>query len=354
VDTDDVFSAPLVGLPRQPEAVPWPTTSWPTGPAGGAPLDELLDEAFDASGPLTETSAVVIISGGRLVAERYGGFEPRSEGTIPVGAASTLLSWSMAKSMLHAVVGMLVGEKRLDLEAPAPVARWAGDDDPRRAITLGQLLEMRDGLDFAEDYLDSALSDVMAMLWGSGRDDVAGYAADRPLAAAPGRVFHYSSGTSNIISGVVAGVIGPGLPYRRFLDDRLFGPLGMTTAVPGFDAAGTWVASSTVYATARDFARFGLLYLRDGVWDDRRLLPEGWVDHGRRPRSIDPDDGMIHGAHWWVVGDDYGSFWASGYNGQSLTVCPELDLVVVRLGETPVERGPHLTRWRSEIVAAFA
>jgi CubicO group peptidase (beta-lactamase class C family) len=172
--------------------------------------------------------------------------------------------------------------------------------------------------------------------------------------AAPGTVFHYSSGTSNIISGIVARELGPGDPYRRFLADRLFGPIGATSAEPDFDAAGTWVASSTVYATAGDVARFGLLYLRDGVWEDRRLLPAGWVDHGRRPRSVDPDDGMVHGAHWWVVGDDHGSFWASGYSGQALLLCPALDLVLVRLGDTPSERNPALTRWKADMVAAFA
>jgi CubicO group peptidase (beta-lactamase class C family) len=170
----------------------------------------------------------------------------------------------------------------------------------------------------------------------------------------PGSLFHYSSGTTNIISGIVARLLGPGEPYQRFLTDRLFGPLGMSSAVPAFDAAGTWVASSTLYATARDFARFGLLYLRDGIWDGRRVLPVGWVDHGRRPRSVDPDDGMVHGAHWWVVGDDHGSFWASGYSGQSVLVSPGLDLVVVRLGDTPTERSDHLTRWKADVVRAFA
>ena len=349
-------SAPLIALPCQPEGVPWPTQSWPQGDSGSVPvlLDSLLDEAFDTSGRLTETYAVVIIAGGRLVAERYGGLEPRSEGTNPVGPRSTLLSWSIAKSMLHAVVGILVGDGRLELDAPAPVAAWSGDGDPRGAITVEQLLEMRDGLDFAEDYVDRGVSDVMEMLWGRGRHDVAGFAADRPPVAAPGSLFHYSSGTTNILSGVVAGVVGPGDPYRRFLGDRLFGPLGMTSATAAFDAAGTWVASSTVYATARDFARFGLLYLRDGVWDSRRVLPPGWVDLGRRPRSVDPDDGMVHGAHWWVVGDEHGTFWASGYHGQSLLVCPGLDLVVVRLGDTPTERGPELRRWNAEVVTAFA
>jgi CubicO group peptidase (beta-lactamase class C family) len=345
-----------VALPGQPSGVAWPTLSWPEGRAPVAVstvLDPLLDKAFDPGGPLAETYAVVVILGGRLVAERYGGYEPRSEGTIPVGPKTTLLSWSMAKSVLHAVVGLLVGDGLLDVGAPAPVPAWAGPGDRRRAITVQQLLEMRDGLAFVEDYVDRGVSDVMEMLWGSGAGDVAAYAADHPMVAAAGECFHYSSGTSNIVSGIVARTVGPGDRYRRFLADRLFAPIGATSATAAFDAAGTWVASSTLYATARDFARFGLLYLRDGVWEDSRLLPVGWVDHGRRPRSIDPDDGMIHGAHWWVVGDDYGSFWASGYAGQSLTVCPALDLVVVRLGDTPTEQNPELTRWKAAVVNAF-
>jgi CubicO group peptidase (beta-lactamase class C family) len=357
VAATDPFAAPLVALPVQPAHVSWPTSSWPedTPPAAvRRALDPLLDDAFDTAGPLTETYAVVVISGGRLVAERYGGTEPRSGGTIRVGPESTLLSWSMAKSMLHGVVGMLVGDGRLDLEAPAPVPEWAGPGDPRGSITLEQLLEMRDGLDFAEDYVDRGVSDVMEMLWGSGRDDVAAYAASHPLAHPPGSTFHYSSGTSNIVSGVVARAVGPGEPYRRFLADRLFGLIGATSAAPDFDAAGTWVASSTVYATARDFARFGLLYLRDGTWEDRRILPAGWVDHGRLPRSVDPDDGAVHGAHWWVEGDAYGSFRAAGYSGQSILLCPALDLIVVRLGDTPTERSTELMRWRADMVSAFA
>jgi CubicO group peptidase (beta-lactamase class C family) len=354
VDQDEVFSAPLLALPRQPEGVAWPTHSWPTGGAGAVGLERLLDEAFDTGGPLAETYAVVVIHGGRLVAERYGGNEPRSQGTIPIGPQTTLLSWSMAKSVLHAVVGLLVGDGRLQLGARAPVPAWAGAGDRRGVITLEHLLEMRDGLQFVEDYVDRGVSDVMEMLWGSGRDDVAAYAADHRLVAPPGDVFHYSSGTSNIVSGIVARTVGPGDGYRRFLHDRLFAPLGATSATAAFDGAGTWVASSTLYATARDFARFGLLYLRDGVWEDWRLLPAGWVDHGRRPCSVDPDDGMIHGAHWWVVGDEYGSFWASGYAGQSITVCPALDVVVVRLGDTPTDHNPELIRWRAEMVCTFA
>jgi CubicO group peptidase (beta-lactamase class C family) len=213
---------------------------------------------------------------------------------------------------------------------------------------------MRDGLDFVEDYVDERVSDVIEMLFGTGQADVAHFAADRPLAAPPGEHFNYSSGTSNIISSVVARVVGPGPSYERFLHERLFAPLGMESATPELDAAGTWVASSYLRATARDFARFGLLYLRDGVWDGTRLLPQGWVDYGRTMQSFDPEDGP-YGAHWWgVEGDTLGTFRASGYEGQSISLCPACDLIVVRLGKTPAAHSPDLARWRAEMVRAFS
>jgi CubicO group peptidase (beta-lactamase class C family) len=249
---------------------------------------------------------------------------------------------------------MLVAEGRLVLDAPAPVPEWQAPGDPRGAVTLQQLLEMRDGLDFVEEYEDPEHSDVLQMLFGSGRSDMAAFAADRPLAAPPGTRFNYSSGTSNIISGVVARTLGPGEPYRRFLADRLFGPLGMTSATTTFDDAGTWVAASYVYATARDYARFGLLYLRDGVWDGNRLLPEGWVDHGRRPRSVDPDDGDWYGSHWWSRDDPRGTFWAAGHEGQYIDVCPDLDLVLVRMGRTDAEHSEELKAWRTRMIETFA
>jgi CubicO group peptidase (beta-lactamase class C family) len=346
----------LTPLPRQPHGLPWPTSHWPQG---GIPpevaLDHLLDRVCDDTGPLATTYAVLVVHRGRLIAERYqGGLPSFTHAPTPVTVDTPLLSWSMAKSMLHAVVGLLVHDGRLDLDAPADVPEWSAAEDPRHAITLRHLLAMRDGLDFAEDYVDDRTSDVIAMLFGDGQADMAHFAADRPLAAAPDTRFNYSSGTSNIISGVVARLLGPGAPYEAFLRDRLFGPIGMDSAVPEFDPAGTWVASSYVRTTARDFARFGLLYLRGGVWDGRRLLPEGWVDYGRTLQSIDPESGP-YGAHWWgVAGDTLGTFRASGYEGQSITICPALDLIVVRLGKTSIEHNPDLVAWRADVVQEFA
>jgi CubicO group peptidase (beta-lactamase class C family) len=128
----------------------------------------------------------------------------------------------------------------------------------------------------------------------------------------------------------------------------------MSSAKVTFDDAGTWVAASYAYATARDYARFGLLYLRDGVWRDRQMLPEGWVDAGRGPRSVDPDDGDLYGSHWWSRHSPYGTFWAAGHEGQFIDICPALDLVLVRMGRTDADHSDALKEWRTRVIETFA
>lgn len=356
--TDDVRDRPLVPLPPQPAGVRWPTDMWPRAaprPNVGPRLYRLLEELTVDTKRYGTTYAVAVVHGGELIAERYGGtlehWDRPAEVVVP---HTRLLSWSMAKSILHAAVGILVAEGRLDLDAPAAVPEWADPDDPRGAITLEHLLTMRDGLDFTESYEEGQVSHVIEMLFGEGQHDMAHYAASRPAAHRPDEVFNYSSGTSSIVSGIVAREVGPGDAYRSFLQERLFRPLGMTSADPRFDDAGTFLGSSFVYATAHDFLRFGLLYLRDGVWGGTRLLPEGWVDHARRIRSYDAAEDRWYGAHWWSVGDDLGTFWASGYEGQSIMICPPLDLVVVRLGRSQGDDHTATLRdWRAEVVGVF-
>jgi CubicO group peptidase (beta-lactamase class C family) len=346
----------LVPLPPQPAGVDWPTAAWPIGPVpAGVDLAPLLDDLFTDTDRYGTTFATVVVHRGRLVAERYAGvIEHWDADDEPVGPDTRLLSWSMAKSVLHAAIGVLVGQGRLAIDQPAPVPAWQAGEDPRAAITVDDLLAMRDGLDFREDYVDGGASDVIEMLFGSGKDDVAAFAAGRPLAHPPGEVFNYSSGTTNVLARIVGDVIGGGAAaYEAFLRSEVFDPIGMRSARPTFDAAGTFVASSYLHATARDFARFGLLYLRDGGWDGRRILPEGWVDHGRRPRSLDPEDQRWYGSHWWVIGDDLGSFRAAGYEGQSVLCVPALDLVVVRLGKTPKALDESLVSWRAAVCDAF-
>ena len=343
---------PLLPLPPQPADVPWPTDEWPAGPPPAA-VGAIVDEAFDDTARYGTTYAVVVVQHGRLLLERYGGELPSFvSATAPVTPTTPLLSWSMAKSVLHAAVGILVGEGRLSLDAPAGVAGW---DDERSTITLDQLLQMRGGLAWNEDYVEAGASDVIEMLFGSGQDDVAAYAEARPLAHPPGAVFNYSSGTSNIVSALVGRLVGRGEDMRRFLLERILHPIGMTTADPGFDASGTFIGSSYLHATAQDWARFGTLYLRDGVWDGTRILPEGWVDHGRTVRSVD-QDGKLYGAHWWIdqLARERGTFSAIGYEGQMVSICPPLDAVVVRLGRSPEPLTENLPGWRKRLFDALA
>jgi CubicO group peptidase (beta-lactamase class C family) len=337
----------LVPLPSQPAGAPWPTREWPEGALDSAvdrpALEKLLAHALSQPEEMGQTNAVVVVHRGRIVAERYAD---------EIDAATTHISWSMAKSILHAAVGLLVGDGRLDPAAPSRLPFWR-PDDPRSAITLGQLLEMRSGLRFLEDYVDAQVSNVIEMLFGAGQRDVARYAADKPLDHAPGSFFSYSSGTSNLVSAMLSQELGAGDPVEAFLRERLFAPIGIRSASLRFDEAGTWIGSSFVFATARDFARFGLLYLRDGVWAGRRVLPAGWVDRGRRLSDPAPNEAFSYGAHWWVVPGSLGSFQAQGYNGQRIAIVPGLDLIVVRLGVTPAAIAPNLNRWMKEVVDAF-
>jgi CubicO group peptidase (beta-lactamase class C family) len=340
---------PAAVLP--PPDVPWPTTEWPRGThTRQADLEELVDQAFTDQ-ELATTNAVVIIQGGRVLAERYGGvqefFDRPSE---PITETSQLLSWSMAKSMLHMIIGTLVEEGRLDPDAPAPVPEWRDESDPRHAIRLRDLLAMRDGLGFVEVYQIGETSHVIEMLFGEGKEDMAAYTAQLPLAHEPGTFFNYSSGTTNVLSRIVADHVGYGEAYREYLEQRLFGPLGMASAEATFDPTGVFVASSYVHATALDFAKFGLLYLRGGEWDGRQLVSRTWVDTAQVPFSVDVEGGSFYSWQWWVTGDEYGTYWASGYEGQMICVVPALDALVLRFGKTSEEHYPDLGAWRDRVL----
>jgi CubicO group peptidase (beta-lactamase class C family) len=335
----------------QPPGVPWPTEHWPRSesePAGE--LAQLVEELFTRE-DLAVTNAVLVIQGGRVLAERYGGvqefFDRPAE---PIIATSQLLSWSLAKSMLHAIIGTLVDVGHLDPDQLAPVPEWRDADDPRHEIRVRDLLAMRDGLDFIEEYEIGRESHILEMLWGEGKDDMAAYAAARPLAHEPGARFHYSSGTSNILSRIVADLVGHGDEYREYLFEHLFGPLGMRSAVATFDPSGVFVASSFVHAQAPDFAKFGLLYLRGGQWEDRQLLSRDWASTAQIPISRDEEDVTFYSWQWWVTGDRFGTYSASGYEGQRIIVVPALDAVIVRLGHSPTEHYPALNEWRDRML----
>jgi CubicO group peptidase (beta-lactamase class C family)/uncharacterized membrane protein YkvA (DUF1232 family) len=291
-------------------------------------LEQALDEAFadPASAPPRRTRAIVIVQRGRIVAERYApGFGP----DVP------LPGWSMTKSVAGALAGVLVARGTWRLDAPAPVPEWRAPGDPRAAITLGELLGMKSGLEFAESY-GNPLSDVNVMLWASG--DTGAFAAAKPLAHPPGTRWHYASGTTNILARAMRDLLGA--EYAAFPQRALFGRIGMASAVLEPDAAGTFVGSSFMYATARDWARLGLLFLGDGVWNGERILPAGWARAAATPAV----PGSRYGAHWWLRLKRPGGaaplplpadlFHAGGHAGQYVTVVPSRALVIVRLGHS--------------------
>jgi len=369
-----VTDVELHKLPTQPDDVPWPTTEWPTGEPDDCKqrkLAKLLEVPFgdDPPAALGLTRALIVVHRGRIVAERYGpGFqsvfeEAAGEPLVPDGPETRLTSWSMAKSMLQVAIGIADRASELRLDRRIPVPEWLDQDDPRHGITWHHLLHMASGLSWIEEYTTDRGSDVINMLFGDGKADVAAFAAAFPLSSRPGTQFLYSSGTTNILARAlqkVLGLAGDEAGMRAWLKAELFDPIGMTRATPHFDEAGTWVASSYVDATARDFARFGLLALRGGSWDGRTIVEPSWIDSARTPIKLPTNHADRYGSHWWVHDDDLGTFSAHGYEGQRITCVPARDLVLVRLGKTPPtpsdrDRDPHpVDVYLDKLTACFA
>ena len=336
------------------------STPWPDGDLGAeaalpapqrAALDAAVAGAFGEPDPAVHrrTRAVLVLRSGRLVAERYApGFD----------AKTRLLGWSMTKSVIATLIGIQVLRGRLDPAAPASVPGW--DADARAGIQLEHLLRMTSGLDFVER--NGAWGDSAPMLFRSR--SAAGYAARSPLAHEPGTFWSYSSGTSNLLAGILRASLPAGADYHRFPREALFDRIGMRSAVLETDAAGDFVGSSFSYATARDWARFGLLYAQDGVWKNERLLPEGWVAFVRRPTAPSPRG--AYGAHWWLNAGSNGApgdrpfpslpadlFYASGYEGQFVVIFPSQDLIVVRLGQSEPEHAFDLEGFLRAVLDAF-
>ena len=322
-------------------------------------IEQVADELFSAGASPAPgrgiSLAMVVVHRDEVVFERYGvqpdtAFGPGG----PVTSDTPLISWSMAKCITHALVGMLADDGRLDALAPASVGEWSSDE--RRFITLDHLLKMRDGLDFVEEYVDTPgarTPDVISMLFAEGATDVAAYARSRPLKHPPGTVWNYSSGTTNIVSRLVGDVVGHGETMNDFMQRRLFGPLGMSSATARFDESGTFIGSSYVYATARDFARFGQLYLHRGRWAGRQLVSQAWVDGASELHATDPDSGHGYGRHWWLWKSDPAVLAALGYEGQRIIVDTRRDLVVVHLGKWVAETQPALDATLTRVLEAF-
>ena len=333
----------------KPTEAPWPliATAQPEPPEiDRQALNRALDRAFEENDPLLpkRTRAVVVVQDGWVIAERYAkGIQP----DMP------LIGWSMSKSITHALIGRAIHTGLLDPDKPPKVPEWSDPQDPRQKISLDQLLRMNSGLAF-EESTGALNSDLVRML--TQEADMAGFAASKSLSKKPGKKWNYSSGTTNILSRILRHAIDDDQHYWSFPSQALFGPLGMTTAVLESDNSGTLVGSSLAWASGRDWARFGQLYLDQGSWNGKQLLPANWV---QQARTASRGSKQAYGAHWWLsrrksrpdLPKD--SFSAEGYQGQLLLVAPSQRAVIVRLGQTPKKPGFDANAFGADVLSAL-
>jgi CubicO group peptidase (beta-lactamase class C family) len=295
-------------------------------------LKAALDEVFEGPGARERhIKAVVIVKDGRVVAERYApGF----------GIDTPVMSFSVAKSVTNALLGILVRQGKVDMYAPAPIPEWQKPNDPRARITPDNLLRMESGLDAAEN--DSGFDPSSQMLYDSS--DMGAFAAGRRLKYPPASRWEYSSANTQLLDRIMSQTVGGGpAEFRRFAETELFEPIGMKNVTLEFDGAGVFIGSSHVYAPARAFARLGQLFLDNGIAPDgRRILPAGWVAYSRKSTlgstygaGFWTNDGPSEAAAWRVAhGFPKDGYYASGHLGQRIYIVPSEHLVVARFGYT--------------------
>ena len=303
-------------------------------------VQEAINQLFIETDPakLKRTRAVVILYDGKLIAEQYASNFSKS---------STFLGWSMTKSIINALIGILVKDMRLNIDEPAPVPEWNDTSDPRHSITLKHLLTQTSGLKFDEDYYSR--SDVTQMLFEVS--DMAAFAASRTLKVQPGTECYYTSGSTNILSRIIRHTVGED-EYHSFPYRALFYKLGMNSFTIEVDTSGTFVGSSYSWGTARDWARFGLLYSNNGMFNNERILSEDWIKQSITPAGTNQYG--AYGFHIWLNTDKNNDpttrrfpnapkdmFLLSGFDGQAVFIIPSKKLVVVRLGLTQTPGGEY-------------
>lgn len=332
----------------------------------GAPKDQLarqIDDLFTMEG-LGETRAVVVMANGKLAAERYGpGYDKDTR----------FISWSMAKTVTGVLIGMLIADGKLSLDAPAPVPLWQRPGDPRAEITLRHLLQMRSGLRHTEAGDPPYESSEVRMLFLDGRDDMARWASEQPLEAEPGDKFEYSSNTSVILADIAARALTDSdAPDARrqavadYLQVRLFGPLGMTSMVPEFDASGTMIGGSLMHASARDWAKFGeFLRLKGRAPSGEQLVPQRWVEAMVTPSPASPHYGFQTWLNRPIPGAEPGQhplfptraptslFSLIGHMGQYVLVSPEQRVTLVRLGHSDSAQRPPMLQQAADVLDLY-
>lgn len=338
---------PRIGIaPPRFDDKPWPMgdRSALAPPARSASaLSAVLAKAFDRRtfGQGSETTAIVVVHKGRIIAERY---------RADLDLHSSQRTWSVGKSIAGTVVGAAVHKGLIAVEAPAPVPEWQKPGDPRRRITTDHLLRMASGL-----HSDSAGNRTDALYFGGV--GVAEQAAGWPLVAEPGTAFRYANNDTVLAIRGLQHVLGDGERSLRFPFEALLWKIGMTRTIPETDWQGHFVMSSQVWTTARDLARLGLLYQNDGVWNGERILPAGWLHYVRSHKQAQPTSGYGYGATWWTFPKDSGvpddAIVAQGNRGQYVVVIPSRQLVIVRRGFDASGMAFDPAKFTKEIVASI-
>ncbi len=292
-----------------------------------ANLKTAVANAFDSKDEQNKrTRAVLVIYKDKIIAEQYGtGFNKNSK----------ICGWSMTKSITATCFGILQKQGKMNIMQRAPIAEWAKDE--RSKITINDLLHMNSGLEWNEDY--SKLSDAVKMLYLS--EDMTSSQKHKPLVGKPNSTWYYSSGTSNILSGILRQQFKTHQEYLDFWYTNFIDKIGMNSMVVETDMAGNYVGSSYSWATTRDWAKFGLLYLHKGNWNGKQLFDETWAKYVATPTN--GSDGKYGGHFWLNAGGRYPDsprdlFFASGYQGQKIFIFPSQDLVIVRMGLTNDEK----------------
>ncbi|MGE5393319.1 MAG: serine hydrolase domain-containing protein [Candidatus Saccharibacteria bacterium] len=317
---------PKIVSTYSPDMVPWPLGNLMPDTivrADTLKLARITQKLMQEKGYNGNAFAFMVVHKGIPIVEAY---QPQ------FNSKTRFQSWSMAKSITNALVGVMVKEGKMELKQPVNLPEWQNDD--RKQIKLNDLMQMQSGLQWNEDY--GARSDVTLMLYNE--PDFARYTFSRPLEYPIGSKWLYSSGSTNIISYLIRKAINNDADYFAYAKTHLFDKIGMTSALFEVDASGTQVGSSYLYATARDFARFGLLYLQDGMFNGERILPESWVKYTTTPGSHTKGE---YGALFWLNRAKYypsapeDMFSCDGHDGQQIFIIPSKELVVVVLGYSP-------------------
>ena len=314
-------------------------------------LKAALDHAFEepATPPFRRTKAVVVVHDGTVVAECYAS---------GVGVETPLLGFSMTKSVVNALLGILTQQGRISPSMPAPIAEWRGAADPHREIEVEHLMRMTSGL--ALDETNTGFDPATQMVYL--HNDMAGFAAKAAIIAPPGKRWAYSSPSTQLLARIIRDIVGGPEQTLAFAWRELFNPLGMRNVTLEFDATGTLQGSAYMLASARDWARFGLLYLNDGMIGGHRILPDEWVDF-----SASPTLGTDYGAGFWTNRSEHehakgrvrsgiprDALFALGDLGQRIVVLPSQHLVIVRLGDSVDPTGDlrGFERLVKEVIAA--